>query len=132
MELPQIPVAVDGEQQPHPRHRAPVTDAIRENTTIYVALLAGVLGMSLLDGLLTTVEVTFGIAREANPVLQAFFGFSPLMALLFKVVLTILVVLAMWRGRDSRLITRIALGTFLGYGALIAYHLGSLAGYRLI
>lgn len=88
--------------------------------------------LSIFDGLLTTAEIANGIAREANPILQAFYALSPWAALLFKTVLTGLVVIGMWRGRSSRMIVGLACATFFGYVALIAYHLGSLSGLGFI
>lgn len=106
----------------------PFSTTIESHPWILGVLLGGILTFSVIDGLLTTAEVGLGIAREANPVLQAFFALNPWVALLFKVVLTALVVVGMWRGRRSRLIDWLAVATFVGYGALIAYHFGSLSG----
>lgn len=118
----------------HPKSQrgALLTDAVRSRPRVMAAVLASIFLLSLLDAALTTLELHFGLAFEANPILHALFSIHPSVALLFKLTMTVLVIASMWRGRDSRLIVRIALATFLGYGALIAYHLGSLTGMGVL
>jgi hypothetical protein len=112
--------------------RAPFTDTVRAHPWILALVLGVVAVLSAADGLLTTLELEARIAIEANPIMHALFSVHPAMALLFKLTMTVLVVAAMWHGRSSRLVTRIALATMFGYGALIAYHLGSLRGMGVL
>lgn len=126
------PLAADESNAEKPRRKAPLTDAVRDHPAVMASVLAAIFGLSLLDAALTTVELHFGLAFEANPILHALYSLHPSAALAFKLAMTVLVIASMWRGRDSRLIVRITLVTFLGYGALIAYHLGSLTGMGVL
>jgi hypothetical protein len=125
-ELPPDLAALAPPPQPHPLL------VLRDNPWVVGSILAGIIALSLWDGALTTFELSTGIAREGNPVLSALIGVHPSLAVFFKLGMTALIVVLMWRGRHSALIRVLMVATLVGYAALIAYHLGNLSGYGIV
>lgn len=113
-------------------HDRAATKLAEPYTRVYRWLVLGVVTFSLADGVLTAGELWSGVAREGNPVIGALLASHPLLALGFKVAITFWIASVMWLRRDSATIRAITAVTFVGYGALIAYHLGGLSGLGVI
>ena len=110
------------------RKAYPFLRTLRDSTWALVTLLVLINLMSAVDGVLTTIELAWGLAREANPVFGHLIGQSPLFAGVFKVSVMLAVSVGIWRGRRNRSILVLAPLTAGLYAALLAYHLGSLSG----
>jgi Domain of unknown function (DUF5658) len=113
------------------RHPSEFLHGLATNDRLFALLALAVLLMSAADWALTLVALRHG-AVEGNPVLGSLIGISPLLAASFKGAATLLAVWAMWRGRKYRQIAVATVLVFLVYFALIAYHLGGLAGLGVI
>jgi len=109
----------------------PVLGALRDNPWVLLAVLLVVNAMSLADGALTGIELSRGLATEANPVFGGLFGASPWLAAAFKVVVMLAVSILIWRWRRHRAILVVALVVLIAYAILLGYHIGSLAGIAL-
>lgn len=84
--------------------------------------------LSMLDGFLTSGELSLGVANEANPVFGHILRASPLLAAAFKIGIMLLVSYGIWHWRRYRAIVALAPVTLVIYVVLLAYHLGSLSG----
>ena len=87
--------------------------------------------MSAADWAFTLISLRFG-AVEGNPVLASLLGTDPFLAASFKGAATLFVVWLMWRNRAYRQVVAVSVAGFLLYFALMAYHLGLLAGMGAI
>lgn len=115
------------------RRRAyPFLRTLRDVPWTLLTVLVLVNLLSALDGMLTAIELTYGLASEANPVFGSLIQLSPQLAGLFKVGVMIAVSVGIWRWRRYRAIVLLAPLTAGLYAALLAYHLGSLSGMRII
>lgn len=114
------------------RKPSPVLGTIRDRGWILLGILALLNLLSLMDGLLTYREVTLGIATEGNPLLASLFEAHPAIALAFKVFVVAMVSAIIWARRRVRIMLVIAIVACGIYIAVIAYHLGSLTGFRLL
>lgn len=109
-----------------------VLGTLRDNRWILAGVLALANALSFIDGLLTYAVVTTGIATEGNPVIASLFDQHPLSALGFKVFVMAMVSLIIWHGRHSRAIVAVSLVACAAFTMVVAYHIGSLAGFGLI
>lgn len=114
------------------RRRYVILGTLRDNEWLLIAVLALVNVLSLLDGFLTYVEITTGIATEGNPLLASLFETHPLAAVGFKVFSVAMVSAIIWFGRRFKLLLAVSLFATAAFTAVIAYHLGSLIGLGLI
>jgi hypothetical protein len=110
------------------RRRYPVLGTMRDHPWLLVLVIVLLNVLSLIDGFLTAAELSLGIASEGNPVLDAAARRDPLLAVALKLGVMLLVSAALWHGRRNRVILAVALGAVALFGALVAYHLGSLRG----
>jgi len=88
--------------------------------------------LSLIDGLLTTAEVSSGVAVEGNPVLAPLFASSPYTAVALKTAVVAVVTLVIWHRRRYRIVLSVSLIALAVFTAVVAYHLGWLYGLRLV
>lgn len=105
---------------------------MRDSAWILLGVLLLTNLLSLVDGYLTFVELTAGIAAEGNPVLASLFEAHPISAVAFKVSIVGMVTLVVWLERRRRVMLVVALFASGVYTAVVAYHLGSLMGLGLI
>lgn len=110
------------------RRRYPILGTMRDHPWLLVAVLALVNVLSLIDGLLTAAELTFGLADEGNPVLRTLIEADPLLAVAFKVGIVIVVSVGIWRGRHLRVMLALSLIAVAAYAGVLAYHVGFLSG----
>lgn len=110
------------------RRSYPFLRTLRDAPWTLLAVLVLINLFSAIDGVLTTAELATGVAREGNPVFGHLIGLSPQFAGVFKILVMIAVSIGIWRGRRYRAILMLAPLTAGLYAALLAYHLGSLAG----
>lgn len=82
--------------------------------------------LSLLDGLLTALELERGIAHELNPVLAVAFAGHPHLAIALKVCLLLLVSACIWRWRRYRLVLGASAVGLVVFTAVVTYHISSL------
>jgi len=109
------------------RRRAyPILGGLRHNARCLVAVLLPLNAMSLLDGLLTALELKHGIAHEFNPVLASAFAAHPHLPIALKVCLVLLVSACIWRWRRYRLVLGTSLFGLGVFAAVLAYHLTNL------
>jgi hypothetical protein len=109
-----------------------VLGALRGNDRVVAGLLIAINVMSLIDAALTVWELSLGIASEGNPVLSPLFEINPLLAVAFKLALTLGITIAIWVNRRYRAMLAATLVAFGIYVAVIAWHLGGLAGLGLV
>ncbi len=114
------------------RRRYLITGTMRDHPWMLVIVLVALNLMSLLDGMLTAVELATGIASEGNPILQGLIAQHPLAAVAFKIGVVVFVSIGIWRGRHLRVMLALALIAAAAYAAVLAYHFGSLRGFGLI
>ncbi len=115
------------------RRRAyPFLRTLRDVPWTLLTILALINAFSAFDGMLTAVELANGLAREGNPVFGSLIQFSPRLAGVFKIAVMIAVSVGIWRGRRYRAVLMLAPLTAGLYAALLAYHLGSLSGMRIL
>jgi len=109
-----------------------VVGALRDDPQLLAAVLLATNGMSLLDGLLTAVELEHGIAHELNPLLAPLFAAHPYLAVALKLCLLLAVTACIWRWRRYRLVLTASLLALGVFSAVIVYHLESLRNLGLI
>lgn len=115
------------------RRRAdPVFGRLLENPALLVALLVVLNALSLIDGFYTFVEVGAGVAREANPVLAAAAGQSPLLAVAVKLASLGLVTAMIWLNRRRRAVLVVGVIAVALYAAVVAYHRWCLASLGML
>lgn len=114
------------------RCRYPVLGTLSNRPWALVTLLVLLNLMSMLDGVLTTGELLFGIAREGNPVLVNALMTSPLYAAFFKIAVMVLVSVGIWRGRRYQVVVALVPLGLAAYAVVLAYHFGSLSDLGLI
>ena len=105
-----------------------VLEVLRDSRWALVSLLVLLNVLSLLDGLFTAGELSTGLAREGNPLFRGLIWANPLFAAGFKVVVMIVVSVVLWHWRRYRVMLVLTLAALALYAAVLAYHLGSLAG----
>jgi hypothetical protein len=110
------------------RKRYPVLGTMRDHPWILVAVIVMMNVLSLVDGFFTAAELGLGIASEGNPVLRAAANHSPWLAVGIKVGAMALVSAIFWHLRRNRLVLGLSLVALGGFAALVAFHLGTLAG----
>lgn len=110
------------------RKRYPVLGTMRDHPWIVVATILLINVLSLADGWFTAAELGLGIAREGNPVLAAANRQGPLVAIAVKLGAMAVVSTVIWHGRRRRSILALALVAVAVFGALVAYHAGTLRG----
>jgi hypothetical protein len=103
---------------------------LRDRRGLLIGLLVLLNVLSLLDGALTAFELSLGIATEGNPLFGNVIQTNGFLAAGLKVLMMIVVSALIWRWRAHRSILAIVPFALALYGAVIAYHLGSLAGFR--
>jgi hypothetical protein len=101
---------------------------LRDSRWLLISLLVVLNILSLLDGVLTAFELRIGIATEGNPVLGNIIQTNGFLAVALKVAVMIAVSTVIWHWRSHRRILAIVPFALALYVALLAYHLGSLAG----
>lgn len=111
------------------RRSYPVTGTLRDRPHTLVVLLLAVNALSLLDFVLTYVELSTGVASEGNPVMAALFEAGPMQAWLFKTIVIALVSVAIWRGRQTRAILGVAVTAFAVFSVVVGYHLVALGSF---
>lgn len=89
-------------------------------------IVLAIVALNILDGLFTIVWVHGGWANEANPLLADLVVHEPRLFLVFKTGLLCLCLGLLWRLRQRRLAVVGIFATFLGYYALLLYHLDAL------
>jgi len=104
---------------------------MRDNDGILLGVLLFTNLLSLLDGYLTLLEVSAGIASEGNPVLASLFEIHPWAAIGFKTSMMVLVSAIIWSSRRLRVMLVLSVFACAVFTAVVAYHLGSLAGLGL-
>ena len=109
------------------RRREAILGALRDDRFLFGLILVAIVVLSVSDWLLTLRALKAG-AVEGNPVLARLITINPGLAAGFKATITLLMALLMWKMRRYRYILAAGLGALLVYWALMAYHLGSLAG----
>lgn len=114
------------------RRRYPLLGPILESPLLLFAILVLLNMLSLIDGFYTAVEVGLGVAREANPLLAAVAGHSPLLAIAFKVGVVGSASGLIWFNRRRRAILATALAGLALYAALVAYHRFALVSIGLL
>jgi len=102
-----------------------------EQPFLLVGILLALNVLSAADWLLTTYALSHG-AVEANTVLSALIGASPLAAGMFKAAMTLLVTGLIWRARRFRLVLATAAGATVLYAVLIVYHVAGLATIHVL
>lgn len=110
------------------RRRHLILGYLRNDPRALIMMLALFIGLSVADGLLTAFELTAGLAREGNPALASLADIDLGLAGAFKLLLTALVALGIWQGRQYRQVLAVSVLALVLYTALLAYHLGSLWG----
>jgi len=105
---------------------------LRDNPLVLIGLLVVLNVFSLIDGMLTALELTLGVAREGNPVLGNIIQTNGFLAAGLKVLVMIVVSAVIWRWRSHRRILAIVPLALALYAAVLAYHFGSLAGLNLL
>jgi hypothetical protein len=106
------------------RRRAyPILGGLRQDVRFLVAVLLPLNAMSLLDGLLTALELEHGIAQEFNPALASVFASNPHLAIALKVCLLLLVSVCIWRWRRYRLVLGASLVGLGVFAAVLTHHL---------
>lgn len=114
------------------RRSYPFLRILRDAPWTLFAVLVLINVFSLVDGVLTTAELSTGLAREGNPVFGHLIRVSPYFAGVFKITVMLAVSVGIWRGRHYRAILMLAPITAGLYAAVLAYHLGSLAGFGFL
>jgi hypothetical protein len=109
------------------KHPLPL-EVLRDSNWALIGLLVLLNLLSVLDGLFTAAELSTGIAREGNPLFLGLIRASPSLAVGFKVVAMVVVTVVLWHWRTYRVMLLLTLVTLVLYAAVLAYHLGSLAG----
>jgi len=109
-----------------------ILGTLRSSSWVLLGVLAATNLLSLLDGYLTYVEVTTGIASEGNPVLASLFEAHPLAAVAFKVLTIAIVSAVIWFARRFKAVLAVSLFALAVFTAVVAYHIGSLVGFGLI
>ena len=110
------------------RKRSWFFGTLRDNSLVLIGLLVVLNVFSLIDGVLTALELTMGVAREGNPMLGNLIETNGFLAAGMKVVVMIVVSTVIWRWRGHRSILAIVPLALALYAAVLAYHFGSLAG----
>lgn len=103
-----------------------VLGALRDNPKVLLGVLVAFNGLSMLDWIFTSHELTLG-AMEANMVIASLITVSPVVAVVFKSGCTLAVSAAIWKTRRYRMVLATALTALGIYAVLIAYHLAGLA-----
>lgn len=114
------------------RKRHLLLGTLRDSQWTLLVVLALVNLMSLADGALTYLEISHGIAEEGNPLLAALFDTHPFAAIAFKVFTVFMVTAIIWYARHQRAMVMVSLFAGVVFSAVLAYHLGSLAGLGLL
>ena len=110
------------------RKRSWFFGTLRDSRWVLIGLLVALNVFSLIDGALTAIELTLGIASEGNPVLGNIIQTNVFLAAGLKVAVMVVVSAAIWRWRAQRRILAIVPFALALYAAVLAYHLGSLVG----
>jgi hypothetical protein len=104
----------------------PARRAIRDvQSTLAFWLAASILVFNLLDGILTMVVVSFGLASEANPLMAAPLDWGSVPFIAVKTGLVSLGVYLLYLRRERRLANVALFGLSAVYGALMVYHFNS-------
>ena len=103
-----------------------ILGTLSRNPSLLFSMLVVLNLLSVADWLFTLRALKYG-AIEANLVLGGLISASPLLAGVFKTALMLAISFAIWRGSRYRLIVATGLAAFIGYSALIVYHVGGLA-----
>ena len=114
------------------RKRSWFFGTLRDNPSVLIGLLVVLNVFSLIDGVLTAIELTMGVAKEGNPMLGNLIETNGFLAAGMKVVVMIAVSAVIWHWRGHRRILAIVPLALALYAAVLAYHLGSLAGLNLL
>jgi hypothetical protein len=112
------------------RKRSWFFGTLRDHRWVLIGLLVLLNVFSLIDGALTAFELALGIATEGNPVFGNIIQTNGFLAAGLKVGVMIVVSMVIWRWRDHRSILAIVPFALVLYAAVLAYHFGSLAGFR--
>jgi hypothetical protein len=110
------------------RKRSWFFGTLRDSQWALIGLLVLLNVFSLIDGVLTALELMLGIAAEGNPVLGNIIQTNGFLAAGLKVAVMIVVSAVIWRWRDHRRILAIVPFALALYVAVLAYHFGSLVG----
>ena len=114
------------------RKRYPLLGAMRDHPWIVVFTIVLINVLSFLDGWFTAAELGMGIAYEGNPVLAAANERGPLYAIAVKFGAMVVTSTVIWHGRHRRSILALALVAVAVFGALVAFHAGTLRGMGLL
>jgi len=101
----------------------PITGVLRDSPYVLAGVLVATNVLSVLDFVLTYVELETGVASEGNAVMAWLFAQDPLVAWGFKAAAGVAAALVVWRFRRYRQILAVSVLAFLIYAAVIAYHL---------
>ena len=110
------------------RKRYCVLGTMRDRPWLLFLVLVLLNLLSFIDGAFTAIELSLGIAAEGNPVLDAAAREHPLFAVAVKIGAMLLVTLGIWQGRSRRVILALSLFALALFGAVVAFHVGTLSG----
>jgi hypothetical protein len=111
------------------RKRSWFFGTLRDSRWALISLLVLLNVFSLLDGVLTALELRLGIAKEGNPLFAHVIQTNGFLAAGLKVAVMLVVSAVIWRWREHRSILAIVPFALALYAAVLAYHFGSLAGF---
>lgn len=100
--------------------------AYRDSSVAVAVVVLGFVALSAADLMLTLRALEAG-ATELNPVMAALFERSPALAGAFKLSIAVAVAAVLWTARRHRRILELSLVATGLMGALLVYHLVSLA-----
>ena len=89
-------------------------------------LLAATLVLNLVDGILTLLLVSAGVAEEANPVMAAALQCGPAVFMALKLGIVSAGILTLWQHRSHRMAHAGAVAVFVAYVAVMGWHLQSI------
>jgi len=89
-------------------------------------LLAATLVLNLIDGILTVLLVSTGVAEEANPLMAAALRVSPAIFMAIKLGIVSAGIETLWRLRHNRLANGGAVAVFGAYVAVMGWHVQSI------
>lgn len=94
-------------------------------------LAASILVFNLIDGILTLLVVNFGLATEANPLMDATLHWGGVPFMLVKTSLVSLGVYLLYLRRERVLASTALFGLSAVYASLMVYHLNSVHALAL-